>query len=145
MRSRLPLFVGVAVVAVLAVGTFGFWYAFLRPVPPAVSPPGASAGTSAGAPAGAPASAAQNASTAASGGTAAGSDLSGTWTVDTSVGSFSDFSSSFVGPPGFHLPTGLASDAGDAELLGTRTPRGVAARSSPEGWKDGHCRHVTAG
>ena len=117
MRSRLPLFVGVALVAVLAVGTFGFWYAFLRPVPPAVSLPGASAGASAGAPAGASASATPSASMAASGGTAAGGDLSGTWTVDTSVGSFSDFSSSFVG---YRVQEELAN-VGAATAVG-RTP-----------------------
>jgi polyisoprenoid-binding protein YceI len=74
--------------AVVAGGAFGIWYLFLRPAPPAavalpsipVSSPGSSAA----------ASAEPGASTAAGG-------LDGTWQVDPSVGSFSDFSGSFVG------------------------------------------------
>jgi polyisoprenoid-binding protein YceI len=85
--------VGLLLVAALAAG--GLWYLFLRPGgPPAViSPPGASAapGATAGATAGV--TAAGSPATTETPATAGGS----TWTVDASIGSFSDFSSSFAG------------------------------------------------
>jgi len=88
---------GIAVVVVLLLAAFGFYYLFLRPegpaavadatlppVPtdaptqPAVSQPGATAGTATDEP-----------------GTATGID--GTWAVDPAIGSFDDFTGSFVG------------------------------------------------
>ena len=83
-RRRTILFVAAAVlVAILAAGGYGLWYLFLQApgpaaigdatLPPVATPSGASS------------------QPLASGG------ISGTWNVDTSIGSFSDFSSSFVG------------------------------------------------
>jgi polyisoprenoid-binding protein YceI len=93
------------VLVVVGVGAAGFVYFFDQSVPAAVSLGSATGAGSAGAPAAAVAiaSAAPGSSAAgstpaagASAATEAGS-LDGTWTVDTSIGSFSDFTSSFVG------------------------------------------------
>lgn len=86
---RLVLILAVALAVLAAAG--GLAYLFLRGAPPppvslgspspgasspaATTPPGASGGTSTSAPGG----------------------LDGTWTIDPSIGSFSDFSSSYVG------------------------------------------------
>jgi hypothetical protein len=86
--KRSPLLIGlVAVIAVVAAGgIYGFATLFLHPAPSAVaidpgsSQPAASIGTL---PTGA-------ASTLATG-------MDGSWAVDASIGSFSDFSSSWVG------------------------------------------------
>ncbi|HVQ23189.1 MAG TPA: YceI family protein [Candidatus Saccharimonadia bacterium] len=95
--GRLGLVILIAV-AVFAVG-FGLYYLFLRPAGPAAvadatlppvgtaAPNGATA-TDAGATGG-------TATTDPGAGSATGID--GTWEVDTSIGSFSDFSDSFVG------------------------------------------------
>lgn len=100
----------VAVVALVAAG--GLWYLFFRPSGPAPVSLGSAAPTqaapasvaavdpTAAAPSGAPASdpaSGDPASPAATGGAPAGDGISGTWSVDPSVGSFSDFSGSFVG------------------------------------------------
>jgi polyisoprenoid-binding protein YceI len=69
--------VGVAVIATVAAG--GLFYLFGRSTPAAVSLGGASATP-----------------TSSTGATVTG-DLGGTWTVDPSIGSFSDFTGSFVG------------------------------------------------
>jgi polyisoprenoid-binding protein YceI len=105
--------VGVVAVGILvAAGAYGLWYLFLRPSgPPPVdigSVPLPSATILAGAstaPSGAGATDAPAASAGSSSGSsgssastsAGGSGLDGTWTVNTSLGSFSDFTSSFVG------------------------------------------------
>jgi polyisoprenoid-binding protein YceI len=94
---------------VVGVGAAGFVYFFDQSVPAAVSLGSATSPTIAGGSAGAPAAAVAVAS-AAPGSSAAGStpaagasaatgasSLDGTWTVNTSIGSFSDFTSSFVG------------------------------------------------
>jgi polyisoprenoid-binding protein YceI len=94
--------------AIVAGGAFGIWYLFLRPAPPAavalpsipVSSPGSSAA----------ASAEPGPSTAAGG-------LDGTWQIDPTVGSFADFSGSFVG---YRVQEELAS-IGAREAVG-RTP-----------------------
>lgn len=110
-RTRLSwIRIGLAalLLAVLAAGAFGIWYLFLRPAPPAavalpslpVSSPGASAASSSS----------PGASTAAGG-------LDGTWQVDPTVGSFADFSGSFVG---YRVQEELAS-IGAQEAVG-RTP-----------------------
>lgn len=81
----------VIAVAVLAAGAYGAWYVFLRPGGPAavgetqVALPSSSAAASA------------DGASAASSDPAGDGAIAGTWTVDTSIGSFSDFSSSFVG------------------------------------------------
>jgi polyisoprenoid-binding protein YceI len=82
-RGPLGLVIVAALVAAVAVGAYGVWYLFLQgPGPAAVAdatlPP-------------VPSTAASSSSPVASG------DVSGTWKVDTSIGSFSDFSGSFVG------------------------------------------------
>jgi polyisoprenoid-binding protein YceI len=98
--SLLRLVLIVVAVAVVAAAAAGAWYLFLRPpapaevalaaVPTATPDPAASE---------APASAAPNAaaSSAPAASSAESSGLDGTWTVDPSVGSFDDFSGSFVG------------------------------------------------
>lgn len=102
--------IGLAAVllAVLAAGAFGIWYLFLRPAPPAavalpslpVSSPGASA-----------------ASSSSSGASTGAGGIDGTWQVDPTVGSFADFSGSFVG---YRVQEELAS-IGAQEAVG-RTP-----------------------
>jgi polyisoprenoid-binding protein YceI len=94
--------------AIVAGGAFGIWYLFLRPAPPAgvalpsipVSSPGSPAATSAE----------PGASTIAG-------SLDGTWNVDPTIGSFTDFSGSFVG---YRVQEELAS-IGAQEAVG-RTP-----------------------
>jgi len=130
-RSRLPIVIGVAVVAVLVLGAAGIAYMFSGTAPAAVSlgtsSPATSAPTAAAAasvaaspsaasPSAASASAAA-ASAAASSGTAGGS-LDGSWKVDTSIGSFSDFSGSFVG---YRVNENLAQ-VGSTTAVG-RTPK----------------------
>jgi polyisoprenoid-binding protein YceI len=89
-RSPLTAALALALLAVLVIGGGGLWYLFLRDAGPAAvglsSPaPGSSSGVSLPAASCAPGS---------SGSTA---NLDGTWTIDPSIGSFSDFSDSFVG------------------------------------------------
>jgi polyisoprenoid-binding protein YceI len=103
------LIVVVLALAIAAGGAYGLWYLFLKPAgPAAVALPEASA---------APTDPDATSSTAsASAGSTSGS-LDGTWTVDGSVGSFSDFSGSFVG---YRIQEELASIGGN-EAVG-RTP-----------------------
>ena len=105
------------VVAILAAGAFGLWYIFLRPSGPAavadaslVVPSRAPATSSAGSSAAATSSASSS-STTLSGG------IDGTWNIDTSIGSFSDFSDSFVG---YRVQEQLASIGGNTAV--GRTP-----------------------
>ena len=105
------------VVAILAAGAFGLWYILLRPSGPAavadaslVVPSRAPATSSAGSSAAATSSASSS-STTLSGG------IDGTWNVDTSIGSFSDFSDSFVG---YRVQEQLASIGGNTAV--GRTP-----------------------
>jgi len=94
-RSRLPILIGIAVVAVLALGAAGIAYMFSGTAPAGVSlstsSPGAQGGTG---------------------------SLDGTWKVDTSIGSFSDFSDSFVG---YRVNENLAQ-VGSTTAVG-RTPK----------------------
>jgi polyisoprenoid-binding protein YceI len=124
-RSRLPLLrnrwlvLGLAaiVLALLAGGAVGFSYLFLRePAPAAV---GLSSSSPSAAPsADASAAASATGSTGASGSsTTAGRGFDGTWNVDPSIGSFSDFSGSFVG---YRVEEELAN-VGAATAVG-RTP-----------------------
>ena len=98
--SWLRLVLIVVAVAVLAAAAAGAWYLFLRPPAPAevalgAVPTAAPTDDATEAPAiEAPASA-ESAAPAASAAVAVG--LDGTWTVDPSIGSFDDFSGSFVG------------------------------------------------
>jgi len=119
---RAPILVVVAL-AVVA-GAAGLWYLFFRAAGPAPVSLGSSAPATA-LPAASPAAVAEatpGASDDAPGTTpsAAAADASGvagTWTVDPSVGSFSDFTSSFVG---YRVQEELAS-VGATEAVG-RTP-----------------------
>jgi polyisoprenoid-binding protein YceI len=88
-RRRPLLIAGVVLLAVLAVGGYGLWYLFLQPAGPAAiadtslpAVPTATSGASQ------PVGASQP---LGSGG------IDGTWNVDTSIGSFADSTSSFVG------------------------------------------------
>jgi polyisoprenoid-binding protein YceI len=89
------------VLGVLVAGAAGAWYLFLRTPPPAEVALGAVPTATATpvdpteAPATEDPAAAESSSPEATTDTSTG--LDGTWTVDGSIGSFSDFSSSFVG------------------------------------------------
>jgi len=94
-RRPLAVVAAILVVAALAVTAYGIWYLFLQPAGPrsvaeSTLPPVSSSA--------APGSPAASASPASSGsGTAVSGGIDGTWNVDTSIGSFSEFSGSFVG------------------------------------------------
>ena len=99
---RGPILALIAIVVI--VGTFaGLWYLFLRPAGPApvslgdAPTPSASTAVDPSANAAPPSLSAGASSPATSGGTASGTGIAGTWNVDPAVGSFSDFSGSFVG------------------------------------------------
>jgi polyisoprenoid-binding protein YceI len=78
-----------ATVAVVAVAGFGVWYFVFRDdSPPAVSLDRATESLD---------DAASDGSSSGSSSGSASSSLDGTWTVDTTIGSFSDFTSSFAG------------------------------------------------
>ncbi len=97
-----PILAIIAIVVLLGAGA-GAWYLFFRPAGPA---PVVLSSSSPGA------------STSTSGGATPGADgIGGTWSVDPSVGSFSDFSGSFVG---YRVQETLAS-IGATEAVG-RTP-----------------------
>ena len=105
------LFVGVFLAALA--GGAGLWYLFLRPSGPAAVIDTTAVPTNQAAASPAPAS--PNASGA--GGPAPAGSLSGTWTVNSGIGKFSDFSGSFVG---YRVQEQLAS-IGAATAVG-RTP-----------------------
>ena len=123
-RRRWPVVVILLGALLIAAASLGFSYLFLGEAPAAVGLVEATASPSAGANAGttappAASSAASPAAAGASGGTSGGSStgLDGTWKVDPSVGSFSDFSGSFVG---YRVEEELAN-VGAATAVG-RTP-----------------------
>jgi len=118
LRNRLVLIgLGAILIALLAGGVMGFSYLFLRePAPEAVglstaSPTPSAATTDPSADTGASATPAGGSSTTT------GDGLDGTWNVDASIGSFSDFSGSFVG---YRVEEELAN-VGAATAVG-RTP-----------------------
>jgi polyisoprenoid-binding protein YceI len=125
--SRRGPIAAIAVVAVLIVAGAGLWYLFLRPSGPAPvslgsAPPATPAATKAAAATEAPGESdapSVEATAAVPGASSAvtGGGIAGTWTVDQSVGSFSDFSGSFVG---YRVKETLAS-IGATEAVG-RTP-----------------------
>jgi polyisoprenoid-binding protein YceI len=78
-RRPLTLIAGAFALVLVIAGAFGLWYLFFRPAGPAAV--GSSAAPAATVPSSAP----------LTGG------IDGTWKVDTSIGSFSDFSDSWVG------------------------------------------------
>jgi polyisoprenoid-binding protein YceI len=101
--SRRPLWLvaGIVAIALIAGGAYGLWYVFFRP-----SGPAAIADSTLTVP-----SSAAGASAPLTGGT------SGTWKVDTSIGSFSDFTDSWVG---YRVQEQLASIGGNTAV--GRTP-----------------------
>ncbi len=129
--SRRGLILAIVLIVVLAVAGGGTWYLFFRPAGPAPVSLGSStpataapteAATRAAGASDAPATdpPASDAPTESAPGpsTAAGGDgIAGTWTVDGSVGSFDDFSGSFVG---YRVKETLASIGATAAV--GRTP-----------------------
>ena len=118
-RRWLAIGLGALLLAALVGGALGFAYLFLRPPAPAAvglasASPGSTAAATASA--GASASAGSTASAATGSGATTGS-VDGTWNVDPSIGSFSDFSGSFAG---YRVEEELAS-VGAATAVG-RTP-----------------------
>jgi polyisoprenoid-binding protein YceI len=120
---RWAIFGVVLLVVVLLVGAAGTWYLFLRPSGPApvslgTTAPATAAPVAGGGGATANPGASARATAAAPGGSAAAAaGLDGPWTTDPSVGSFSDFSSSFAG---YRVKETLAN-VGATEAVG-RTP-----------------------
>ena len=115
---RGPLLVVAAIVLVALAGA-GLWYLFLRPAGPAPVSLGSTGSAAPSATALAEASAQPSDIASAEPSTDAGAsgDISGTWAVDPAVGSFDDFSGSFVG---YRVREELAS-VGATEAVG-RTP-----------------------
>lgn len=126
---RTPLLAIAAIVVLIAAGA-GLWYLFLRPAGPAPVSLGASPAATDVARESAVAQAttdpsdgsaspdpSPDPSDGASGGSGSSEGIAGTWTVDPSVGSFDDFSGSFVG---YRVREELAS-VGATEAVG-RTP-----------------------
>ena len=115
-RRWLAIGIGAIVVALLAGGAMGFSYFFLRPAAPAAvglasaSPSPTAAETTQ--PSTDPAASPTTGSSATT-----GEGLDGTWNVDPSVGTFADFSGSFVG---YRVDEELAN-VGAATAVG-RTP-----------------------
>ena len=117
-RRSWPRVLGILVVfAAAAALALGAWYLFGRPAAPSAVGLGSLSTASPAAPsdAGTPATPAPSVDPGAS--AAAPASLDGTWTVDTSIGSFSDFTSSFVG---YRVQEELAG-VGAATAVG-RTP-----------------------
>jgi len=118
---RSPMVIGLAVAAVLiagAAGLYGFATLFLHPAPsavsldPSASQPAASIGTL---PSGA-------GSTLAAG-------LDGSWAVDTSLGSFADFSDSWVG---YRVDETLAGNRANTAVGRTADVSGTLAMSGTQ-------------
>jgi polyisoprenoid-binding protein YceI len=122
---RGPILTVVAIVA-LAVAGVGLWYLFFRPAGPAPVSLGSATPTQVAeatadpvtdAPATAEPSADTSAAPAESQAPASGDGVTGTWAVDPTIGSFDDFSGSFVG---YRVRETLAT-IGATEAVG-RTP-----------------------
>lgn len=113
---------GLIAIGIVAAAIGGFVYFFGQSAPPAVSlataSPSASTGVSPTASASAVAPASSSVSSPAASSSSGSGSLDGTWTVDTSIGSFSDFSDSFVG---YRVDEQLAN-VGASTAVG-RTPK----------------------
>jgi len=98
LRNRFVLIgLGAIVIALLAGGAMGFSYLFLRePAPAAVGLSTASPTPSAATATTDPSAATGASATPADGSSAATGGFDGAWNVDASIGSFTDFSGSFV-------------------------------------------------
>jgi polyisoprenoid-binding protein YceI len=119
LRNRFVLIgLGAILIALLAGGAMGFSYLFLRePAPAAVGLSTASPTASAATATTDPSADTGASATPAGGSSTTGDGLDGTWNVDASIGSFSDFSGSFVG---YRVEEELAN-VGAATAVG-RTP-----------------------
>jgi polyisoprenoid-binding protein YceI len=122
-RRRWPIVVILVGAVLLAGAWLGFSYLFLRPAAPAAvglssaSPSAVAAAPSATASSGAAASADPSAAATDAGAGTSEGGLDGTWNVDPTIGSFDDFSGSFVG---YRVEEELAN-IGAATAVG-RTP-----------------------
>lgn len=96
-RSRRSVLAAVAAVAILAAGAIGLWYLFGRSAPAEVGLSTPSPAATDASPGLTAAPGATDAPGTTTGGNGGGTGIDGTWTVDPSVGSFADFSGSFVG------------------------------------------------
>ncbi len=113
-RRWLAIAIGAIVVALLAGGAMGFSYFFLRPAAPAA----VGLASASPSPTTQPSTdTAASPTTPAASSVTTGEGLDGTWNVDPSVGTFADFSSSFVG---YRVDEELAN-VGAATAVG-RTP-----------------------
>jgi polyisoprenoid-binding protein YceI len=113
--SGLRIGLAAVILAIVAAGAFGLWYLFLRPSGPA--PVGNT-------PVVVPTAGASSATAASSAGSSAAplsGGLDGTWNVDTSIGSFSDFTNSFVG---YRVQEELANVGGNIAVGRTPTVSG---------------------
>ena len=119
--SRRGPLLAIAAIVILAVAGIGLWYLFFRPAGPAPVSLGSATPTEvASATAVAEASPDPSSEPASADPSTGGSEtggISGTWSVDPAVGSFDDFSGSFVG---YRVQEELAS-VGATEAVG-RTP-----------------------
>jgi polyisoprenoid-binding protein YceI len=131
-RSRRVPAIAAAVLAVVVIaGAVGLWYLFFRPAGPArvslgtlppvaavaSEQPSSAASSAAGSVAGATPSSASASASASMGQGGSADGIAGSWKVDPSIGSFSDFSGSFVG---YRVQEQLAT-VGATEAVG-RTP-----------------------
>ena len=124
--SRRGPLLAIAAIVILAVAGIGLWYLFFRPAGPAPVSLGTATPTEVASatavaeasvdPSADPSAADPSAADPSAGGAATGG-IAGTWAVDPSVGSFDDFSGSFVG---YRVREELAS-VGATEAVG-RTP-----------------------
>jgi polyisoprenoid-binding protein YceI len=117
--GRRWLLIGLAVVAVLAIGggAYGFSYLFLRPPAPAVVGLATTAPSATSATTEEPSNPPDPSASSSDSSAATGDSLDGTWSVDPAIGSFSDFSGSFAG---YRVEEELAN-IGAATAVG-RTP-----------------------
>jgi len=117
-RTPLLIAIAVAVLVAGAAGVYGFATLFLHPAPSAVSlDPGSSQ----------PAASIGKVPTGATGTLAAG--LDGDWAVDTSIGSFSDFSGSWVG---YRVDETLAGNRANTAVGRTPNVSGTLAMSGTQ-------------
>jgi len=116
--GALRIGIAAVILAIVAAGAFGLWYLFLRPSgPAAVGDPPLVVPTAAAASSSTAGSSAPSSTSGGSSSASAGGGIDGTWNVDTSIGSFSDFSDSFVG---YRVQEELANIGGNTAV--GRTP-----------------------
>jgi len=139
-RSRKWWYIGGVCVLVLALAGFGIWYFVFRDdSPAAVNIERAT----------------ESLDTKGSGGAQPSSSLDGTWKVDSSIGSFANFTSSFAGYRvqeelagiGTNTAVGRTPDvSGSITIVGTKIPKAgftadLSTLKSDEGFRDDTIRH----